>query len=291
MSKAARNDKLSTHVEHAAGIGARAGNVLYAQWSEFCRLRTVVLSHHDTDAIHDLRVASRRLRATLGLFTPFISVKSVKSVSQEIRRVTGALGHVRNIDEARIYVKTLPVELPILDKRLRRLRTQEVKAVTRMLKMLPCRKMDKRLQAAVAEMAVVPSHDNRDQRLLAYLSETSIQRYQMIHALLAPAIIPENVTGRHRLRIAIKKWRYLLEAVGQVCGQDYGAILETLKGYQTLLGTLNDLVEFGILCDRLKLPQEEKKVLKKALLQEAAGCFASFVQVAASQPLQYSFHL
>lgn len=291
MSKNERNTHPDTATLPTARIGGQAGIALSCQWDEFCRLQTVVLSHHDTDDIHDLRVASRRLRATLGLLAPFLSAQSAQLVSKEIRRVTQALGHVRNLDEAMIYLDALPMELPLLVKRLRRARMQEIKAVVKVLKGLPRRKMDRRLREAVAAMAAGPSRDSIDQSLPAYLSETSILRYQALHDLVAPATIPENVTGRHRLRIAIKKWRYLLETVGQVCDQDYGVTLDTLKGYQTLLGSLNDMVEFAVVCDSMKLPKAEKKAIKKALAQDTAAYFARFVEVVTTQPLQYSFHL
>ncbi len=42
--------------------------VFFAQWEELLRLRRVAIKTSDQDGIHDLRVASRRLRAVLELF-------------------------------------------------------------------------------------------------------------------------------------------------------------------------------------------------------------------------------
>ena len=276
---------------HTARIGEQAGIVLFSQWSEFCSLRTVVLGHYDTDSIHDLRVASRRMRATLGLFAPFLSAKSVKTLSKEIRLVTRELGHVRNIDEAIIYFNTSPAALPALAERLRRSREKEIKAVIKVLKRFPCPDMDRKLRAAVAALADRQPNVSIDQSLPAYLSETSIQRYQALYDLLAPAIIPENWKERHGLRIAIKKWRYLLETIGQVCGQEYAATLETLKEYQTVLGSLNDMIEFGALCATLRLPPEETKEIKAALERDTVRYLARFVEVATSRPIEYTFLL
>jgi CHAD domain-containing protein len=265
--------------------------VLFSQWDEFCRLRTVVLGHHDTDSIHDLRVTSRRMRATLSLFLPFISAKSVKTILQEMQQVTRALGHVRNIDEAIIYFSATSVAHPALTEGLRRIRKKEIRAVIKILEKFPCQDLSKILQKTVAELTTRHSNDDIDQRLPVYLSETSLQRYHAVYDLLTPATIPENVKIRHGLRIAIKKWRYLLETIGQVCGQDYDATLESLKDYQTVLGRLNDVVEFGVLSEHLKLPAEEIKAIKTALNLESAQCFARFVEVTASRPLHFTFLL
>ena len=280
-----------THGTHTAGIGEQAGIVLFSQWNEFCRLRTLVLGHSDTDSIHDLRVASRRMRATLALFSPFITGNSLKTISKEIRRVTRTLGQVRNIDEAIIYFTRVLPHLPTLAEDLRRAREKEIKAVFKVLKVLSFKDMDRKLRAAVSELAGGSSRDSIDNGLPTYLSDMSIQRYQALYDLLLPATIPEKMEVRHGLRIAIKKWRYLLETVGQVCGQDFGATLEILKEYQTVLGSLNDMVEFAVLCDRLVLPAEEAQEIKSALAQDSARYLDNFMTVAASRPLQYTFLL
>jgi len=163
-----------------------------------------------------------------------------------------------------------------------------MKAVTDVLKPFPRQEMDRTLREAVAGLAGITSDD---QELPVYLSETSIQRYQAVYDLLLPATIPENVETRHRLRIAIKKWRYLLETLGQVCRHDYSATLETLKEYQTLLGSLNDMVEFGALCDALALPAHEREEITTALVRDSADYLARFIETAAARPPQYTFSL
>jgi CHAD domain-containing protein len=282
---------MSTDAIHTAGIGEQAGIVLFSQWHEFCRLRKTVLGQCDTDSIHDLRVASRRMRATLGLFAPFISGKSVKALSKEIRRVTRELGHVRNIDEAIIYFSASSTPLPALEERLRTVREKEIRTVIKVLKRLPRQDMARMLRKAVAGLSGRSSQDSIDLELPPYLSEISIQRYQAVYDLLAPASMPENRAMLHGLRIAIKKWRYLLETIGQVCGQDYGATLETLKEYQTVLGSLNDMAEFAVLSDSLGLPPEEAKEIKAALERDSEKYLARIIEIAASRPIQYTFLL
>lgn len=273
---------------HSAGMGERAGVVLFSQWNEFCGLRERVLRQGDTDSIHDLRVASRRMRATVGLLAPFIAGRTARRISKGLRRVTRELGHLRNIDEAILYFGGLASPLPSLSRLLPEAREHEMRAVRDVLKPLPLQEMDRMLREAVAELAGIPYGD---QALPVYLSETSIQRYQAVHDLLLPATIPESVETRHRLRIAIKKWRYLLETLGQVCLRDYGATLETLKEYQTLLGSLNDMAEFAGLCSTLTLPRHERERISAALTRDSAAYLARFIETAAARPLQYTFSL
>jgi len=182
----------------------------------------------------------------------------------------------------------LPAPLPALNRLLPEAREREMRAVTDVLKPFPRQEMDRMIRKAVAELAGIP---HGDQALPVYLSEMSIQRYQAVHDLLLPATVPENVEIRHRLRIAIKKWRYLLETLGQVCQYDYSATLWTLKEYQTLLGSLNDMVEFAALCGSLTLPPHEREGIAVALARDSAAYLARFIETAAARPLQYTFSL
>jgi len=86
-------------------MGERAGAVFFSQWNELCRLRKLVLSRGDTDSIHDLRVASRRMRATTGLFESFFADGNAGYIVKELRRVTRKLGRLRNVDEALLFSK------------------------------------------------------------------------------------------------------------------------------------------------------------------------------------------
>lgn len=271
-----------------AAIGERAGAVLFSQWNEFCALREVAIGQGDLDSIHDLRVTSRRMRATIGLFEPFIAAKNVKNASKELRRVTRELGRLRNIDEGLIYFNAVPSPLPALIGMLSAAREKEMQAVTDVLKSFPRQSMDRLFRKAVAELVGV-SHD--DQALSAHLSETSVRRYQNVYDLFLPAQATEMVETRHALRIAIKKWRYLLETVGQVCGKDFSIALEALKEYQTILGRLNDMVEFSAMCTTLKLPKHESEEIATACARDSAAYLARFIETASARPLQYTFSL
>jgi len=275
-------------VASAAGMGEQAGIVLFSQWDGFCSLRERVLRRGDVAAVHDIRVASRRLRATVGLFAPFIADRRARRISKELRRVTRELGRLRNVDEALIYFNSFPEPLPALNRMLSAAREKEMQTVRDTLKLFPRLELDRLLRESVSELSAT-GHD--DPSLPVHLSETSIRRYQAVHDLLLPAMVPENVETRHALRIAIKKWRYLLETLGQVCRHDYSEQLDALKDYQALLGRLNDMVEFAALCDSPDLPTEENTAVRAAIARDTAAYLKQFLETAVNRPLQYTFDL
>ncbi len=52
----------------------------------------------DIDALHDMRVASRRLRAVLSVFAEVFPPKKFRPLEKEAARITDALGAVRDAD-------------------------------------------------------------------------------------------------------------------------------------------------------------------------------------------------
>ena len=89
------------------GAGVLLNN-LHALESEFEGVR----KGEDIEAIHRMRVASRRLRAALPLFGPVISAKKHTEWSRHIGQLTKALGAARDsdvqIDHLDEYLRALP---------------------------------------------------------------------------------------------------------------------------------------------------------------------------------------
>jgi CHAD domain-containing protein len=56
------------------------------------------LTGDDIEHVHQMRVASRRLRNGLNLFKGFLSKKQAKAWQKEVRVITKALGQARDLD-------------------------------------------------------------------------------------------------------------------------------------------------------------------------------------------------
>jgi CHAD domain-containing protein len=57
-----------------------------------------VLKHEDVEAVHKMRVASRRLRATLDAYQSICDPKIFKSVFRQVKGAADALGAARDTD-------------------------------------------------------------------------------------------------------------------------------------------------------------------------------------------------
>ena len=70
----------------------------------------------DIEALHDMRVASRRLRAALSVFAAAFSPKPFAITEKEVSRVTDALGAVRDADVQIEFMQSVEEEAPESEK-------------------------------------------------------------------------------------------------------------------------------------------------------------------------------
>jgi CHAD domain-containing protein len=279
----------------SASMLNRSGCILFALCEELLRIRRSALKSCSQDDIHDLRVASRRLRAVLDLFEPIAPTGQIEEIKKTIRNLTRKLGCLRNTDEANTFFLSHMENFSHADNRLAiqlgKQRTREINEISSALKKFNYHRIDKHIREMVALMN--SNHNAYSNRfsLLAYFSDASIRIYLPIQHALAASTRPECHETRHELRIAIKKWRYFFEIVSQVIERDYAPVIETLKAYQSVLGSLNDVIEFTALVQKLKLPAHERNAALATLKAENAVLLNRFTTLVESKPLTYTFLL
>lgn len=277
----------------SATILERSRGVLFAQWEELLRLRRAVIKSSDVDDIHDLRVASRRLRAALDLYYPIASKDATTELRKSVRNLTRILGALRNIDEAILFFQSRnPTGFPgddTLFLQLAELRTKELKKIVKALKSFDQRSLDRSVREVVAGLTEDRIPEKNRFSLLGYFSDISIRMYLPIHQLLTVSMAPDQPSSRHALRIAIKKWRYFFEIVARVLDRDYAQILELLKEYQSILGRMNDIAEFGLLLHKMDLSPDLRDEVEATLQTEDTLLLTSLAELIERKPLAYTF--
>jgi CHAD domain-containing protein len=276
-----------------AEIMERSREVMLAQWRELLHLRREVLRTSDPEAIHDLRVASRRFRAALRLFEPWMPPRSAALLNRSIRKLTRVLGALRNIDEAMLFFRQLSTAGSAGGYQLCYLLTQmrggELALVKESLTSFERHRLNRAVRKVAASLEDHRITAGKTCPLPACFSDTCIRLYQPIHDLLPLATSPGQRGSRHLLRIAVKKWRYFFEIVAPVLGSDAGPILGLLKEYQTVLGRMNDVAVFGALCGSLTLSRRERGFVETTLRAEEELLLQKLVELIERKPLVYTF--
>ena len=290
---------MSEHDDSRENHRKNAVTVVKACWEHLLKNRETCLNGEDVDAIHDLRVSTRRLRAALDLFGTFCPVGDVPRAHSSIRSLTRGIGELRNLDEAILFFSRTPpgkgatgdmfapLLLHLSDKR-----EHEATKVRRLLKKLDTTRIEQtidRLVTCLHEPDDGMRKDGAPTSIPAYFSGYGLHLYEDIYRHLPGALQLENAQYRHALRIAVKRWRYFLEIAAEIFKQDYEKTLELLKEYQQLLGNLNDLRVFGTLAGEVSLTPAASAMLDTMVGSLTADYLGKLAMMLDNHPIRYEF--
>jgi CHAD domain-containing protein len=232
------------------------------------RLRKLLSHEHatlqdtDIEALHDMRVASRRLREAFEIFEFCFSPKPFQKFYRRIRLLTRALGRVRNTDVAMTYFKNLGATTDdilvqvALEDVLRRLVRRRRRARLRLVDGLDevrVSQMPAEVAGVFARIENVPVRYQRGPKLSIVLARRELLRRVREFFSAKAAVTGEgDQVNLHKVRIAVKKLRYAIETLDYAVGESVVANLQELKQLQETLGELRDRDVFaGLVSGRL----------------------------------------
>jgi CHAD domain-containing protein len=212
----------------------------------------------DPDSVHKARVASRRLREAVPVVLADASAKTVKRLARGFRRVTRALGPVRELDVTAGVLEEVAVVHPE--------QAASLQVVTRELHLERERRRQEMLGAlehARTDRLIARVHDVADPDLMqpaaagqsvsrAVLAVRVVRRVRDLQQAVEAAGPLYAPAPLHRVRIATKKLRYALELAQELRLAPSRRPLRLLEQMQETLGRLHDL---QVLLERLASAQ------------------------------------
>lgn len=190
------------------------------------------------ERVHNVRVALRRLRGAVRLYG---KGKTVRRADSELRSFQAALGGLRD----------LQVQLAGLSRLLRKLPPEEAAVVvhvrTRLEKTRP--------SSAEAARTALARWEKRGRRCVGRLEgvrpkgrlgghrlrERLVHQLETLEECAGAALADPGPAPMHRLRIAVKRFRYALEFLEPAMPAETAEICTELLPLQTTLGGLHDL--------------------------------------------------
>ena len=215
------------------------------------RLRSAereVRANTSVEAVHDLRVATRRLRSTLRLLAPVYAGDNWRALNRGIGEIGRAAGAVRDRDvllaDLASRASVLPAEA-LVDLQ-QRLSNERAVAHAALINFLDDARHARFIRRFARVMNDLSSWDNRP-RVRDLGGSTIWRHYEELRAHDQDGLLPAAIEDLHLMRIDGKRMRYVLELFTDTLGPNVDELGQPLVAFQDHLGVLNDIVVASLL--------------------------------------------
>lgn len=234
-------------VDRDTALEKAASRILVVKAEPLFDLAPRALAGRDADAVHDMRVASRRVRAAMELFEPLYRRGEYRDRYRLVRSVTRALGRLRDADVLIEGLETIAGKAKDQDERMALAYLVALRRGEREVALAVMRRRIGRLDLAVVRkrfkrFAEGPRPSARKQGRLDDLARHAVlDRLTSAYGFLPAAATPENAEAQHAMRIACKGLRYAIETTAPCFGESFTRIHGVVRRMQDALGTLHDI--------------------------------------------------
>jgi CHAD domain-containing protein len=191
------------------------------------------------EAIHDLRVATRRMLALVDMLRALSPHPRLAKLRSEFKNQLDSLDELRDTQVMLVEVAETLNDLPelalyqgYLTKREKRL----LKSTAKAIKSFKTANVRKRLDSTRKALFHIENGSDRHKQLLQIVDEafgTTLRRYQNIE--------PTQPATIHRVRVAFKKFRYMVELIHPLISTFPEDNFKHMHEYQGLMGNIQDM--------------------------------------------------
>jgi CHAD domain-containing protein len=232
---------------------AEAGRAVLLKHLEKLRNNEQLTREGNPDGVHDMRVATRRLRAGLKVLEKTVYDEDrIGKFRRKLRTLANALGDTRDSDvfleHLERYATTLPseklVEIEPLRQAITERRESGLRHILRTLDDKDTAKLLNKLETFLTtpnEGVRRPSKDTNEATpmLVRHFSGSAI--WELYEEVLAyETRLPAEIEVLHRLRVACKRLRYTLEFFEEALPSQTKGLIKQLVVVQDHLGALHD---------------------------------------------------
>ncbi|HKX16459.1 MAG TPA: CHAD domain-containing protein, partial [bacterium] len=240
-----------------------ARKTLWRHWKRAREAEPRARDGGDTEGVHDLRVAVRRLRVAFRVFRDYLDREATRPLRRRLGRTARLLGAVRDLDVFHVktqqYLDILPAgRRTELDALLAVWKAQHTVARAELVAWLDSRKFARfkvelgarlKSETDTGRPAHAP-HGDRVRDIVPIVLLSALATVRAHDELVAGAHPP--LGKLHRRRIACKRMRYTLEFFARALGAPAERLIGELTAVQDHLGNLQDaVIACGILQDFL----------------------------------------
>jgi len=190
------------------------------------------------EAVHDFRVATRRLLSLLSLLRTVMQDPEIQKIRRSLKDQLDNLDDLRDTQVLLSDISEMIYEKPALQpfqEYLQRIEKKLMRAAHKEIKSLKTAELSKRIRKLNQTVGELKQAD-LDVSIFSAVDEAFaivIQRYALID--------PNQPATIHRVRISFKKFRYMVEVIYPILENFPSDYLKRMHNYQTDMGDIQDM--------------------------------------------------
>lgn len=231
---------------------------LDVRWKKYRSELKLCRAEFSEEAVHDVRVAARRLLAFFDLLRSVLPHARIQKIRRALKDQLDELDDLRDTQVLLADISEHIHEAPDLEVFRRYLEKKERKYLRAARKAVTSQKvggLSERVEKMRAMIAEQPEEGLKEQ-LLTAADEAYARVIRLYHAVDA-----ERVATIHKLRIAFKRFRYTIEIIHPMLEDFPHDNFERMHTYQSMMGDIQDrevaLEGLAELRDALQKPDPE----------------------------------
>jgi CHAD domain-containing protein len=224
-------------------VGSCLAEALQARWTSYCEQLRNCQEEFSEEVVHELRVATRRLIAQLVLLGCVSPNPVLEKTRRILKRRLAALGDLRDTQVQRSFVNREIARFPevaALRKYLEREERRLTKSAAERVGGWKTRKLETWVDALRYELSI----DARGSRARAQLAMVVLRATSKAFTEAVErrqAIDLADLRTVHRMRVAFKRFRYMVESLSPHLTGLSKRQLRALAVYQRKMGIIQDL--------------------------------------------------
>ena len=257
------------------------------RWHRFAEQAARSRERPSEKAIHDLRVATRRLLAVLDIVGAIAPSDQISKLRKRMKRYLQALSALRDTQVQILLLRELARKFPDLGLFLTVLMVREKQLVKSARKEIATLRIPSteeeivRIEEALASVLADPVVRDAAGPVLVGVTAQAFARA----AALKRGALTGNSERVHRYRVAFKRFRYTVETLQPMLPEVNGQLLKAMNRYQVRMG---DIQDFDVLArsvtayaiHRSKLKPEQFRPVKDHLVSRRKNLVQEFIDKA-----------
>lgn len=234
---------------------------------------TAIKAHHtsacagDAEAVHQIRVAITRLRAAVAFFAPIVIDAEWLRLKQEIAWLNGSLGAARDSDVVMEYARRKRYGTwaqRMIGKQLDENQTRDHRRLVRCLRSVRTQRLVASMAGWIRQGPWLERYKRRkDAEALQSYCVRELNRWHERLVRKGRHLETLGASRRHRLRIKVKRFRYMLEALTETVAlrgrNEFHRLHRSARRLQRALGDMRDIERFASLADGSAPAQNGKR--------------------------------